>query len=954
MATDLSRKCATGFRRNPAGEQPAQYEFRILFNGVHDVIFLCDVKTGRIIDANARVKDTFGYTVEEVVGLNLAEISVGKPPYTHRKARLLFLKAALKGPQIFLWEVTRKNGHPFLGEITLKRCDLFGNDVILVIVRDITEQHRAETSLRAREELLRGILESTADGILAVDSEGKVTHCNRRFAELWRIPESVLKTEDDDQLIGFVLDQLIDPEAFLSKVRELYNSPEESFDTLEFKDGRLFERFSCPLTEEDKIIGRVWNFRDVTDHKRALTELQAQEARLAEAQRVAGLGNWEYYVDNNNISWSEELGRIFGLEENNCCGDLSLFLSAVHPDDRFSVLRSFVVTLKAGRAMDLVFRIVIPGGQIRFVHQKGTVGTNKAGDRVRLYGTIHDITSSHRMNEARRLVSSVSEEAAEQDLEALLGKICNRLGDLIDTTNFYVALYDPKEDTYSFPYSRDLYDGIDFSQSQLKRSLTDYVRRTGQPLLCDERTREKLIESGEIELIGHPSPIWLGVPIKASGETMGVVVVQHYSQADRYNHEDLDLLSYITVTIGRAIERNREARRQQELQSKLERAQRMESLGILAGGVAHDLNNTLGPLVGYPELVLKKLPADSPVRKQVERIGQAARDAADVIQDLLTMARRGRFELNPINVNDVFADYFDSPGYLRVVGANPEVSVDIDLGKDLPPVRGSAPHLSKVFMNLIINAFDAMPEGGRLTIQTSHEYLSALIGGHDGIEPGDYVIVRVKDTGIGISKKDLERIFEPYYSKKNMGSSGSGLGLSIVYGIVKDHKGFYDVFSEPGEGTEFVLYFPAAISSEQETTAESKKDIRGNESLLVVDDSDDQRELACTLLAHLGYTVDSVANGHEAVRYLADHDVDLVLLDMIMEPGFDGLETYREILKIHPGQKAVVVSGFSATERVSAMQDLGAGQYVRKPYTQTELGRAVREELDRQTTQTSA
>jgi len=797
------------------------------------------------------------------------------------------------------------------------------------------------------EELLRGILESTADGILAVNSEGKATHRNRRFAELWRIPKEILETDDDNKLIGFVLDQLADPDAFVSKVKELYGSSAESFDILEFKDGRVFERFSCPLFNAGEVSGRVWSFRDVTEHKRVIEELRTQEAHLAEAQQVAHMGSWEYLIQSDELKWSQELGRVFGLDPSNLIGNIRTYISSVHPEDRSRVLREGVAELKAARPIDLVFRIQKANGQIRFVHQNGVVSQDKDGKVSRVYGTIHDITERHRMDEARRLVSLISEEAAEGDLETLLGKICTRLGDIIDTTNFYVALYDSETDTYSFPFSKDLYDGTDFAPAQLRKSLTDYVRRTGHPMLVDEEVHNRLKEAGEVDLVGHPSPIWLGVPVKASGETKGVMVVQHYTESSRYGREDLELLAYISESVGRVIERNFAAVQNQDLRRKLERAKRMESLGILAGGVAHDLNNMLGPMVGYPELVLKKLPDDSPVRKQVERIGRAAKDAADVIQDLLTMARRGRFETTGTQINEVIAEYLDSPSYRKLAAARTDVKVQLSLSEDTESIQGSAPHLSKVFMNLIVNAFDAMPNGGTLSIETSQEYLSKLHGGHDRLPPQYYVIMRVRDTGTGIGEEDLGRIFEPYYSKKEMGSSGSGLGLSIVYGIVKDHKGYYDVFSKLGKGTEFVLYFPVASGERQNPVAGDKSTSTGDESILVVDDSAEQRDLAKVLLSHLGYTVTTVVHGHAAVEYLSRHRAHLVVMDMIMEPGFDGLDTYREIIKSNPGQKAIIVSGYSATERVSAMQALGAGKYVRKPYTQTDLGLAVRDELDR-------
>jgi len=400
------------------------------------------------------------------------------------------------------------------------------------------------------------------------------------------------------------------------------------------------------------------------------------------------------------------------------------------------------------------------------------------------------------------------------------------------------------------------------------------------------------------------------------------------------------------LAIVRDISERKEAEEQQrQLQEKLERSQRMESLGVLAGGVAHDLNNMLGPLVGYPELIMMKLPEDSPLRKQIEQIGKSARNAADVIQDLLTMARRGRYSMSPTSLNDVIQSYLDSPAFEQMIALHPDVKVNCRLDDNIGPISGSAPHLAKVIMNLVVNACDAMPDGGELTIETSQRYLESLDSGHSRIATGNYIVVKVTDTGSGIAKEDLDKIFEPYYSKKKMGRSGSGLGLAVVYGIVKDHQGYYDVFSTIGQSTTFVLYFPVTT----ETSDSSEQDFLnpgGSESILVVDDMPEQREVARALIGSYGYNVITASSGEEAVEIIRSRPVDLVVLDMILGHGIDGLETYKRIISVRPGQKALVVTGFSATEQVNETLRLGAGHHIRKPYTREAIGRAIRAELD--------
>jgi len=253
------------------------------------------------------------------------------------------------------------------------------------------------------------------------------------------------------------------------------------------------------------------------------------------------------------------------------------------------------------------------------------------------------------------------------------------------------------------------------------------------------------------------------------------------------------------------------------------------------------------------------------------------------------------------------------------------------------------------FMNLVSNAAEAMPNGGKLTIKTANHYLDKPISGYDEVQEGDYVVLSISDTGEGIPASDLKRIFEPFYTKKVMGRSGTGLGLAVVWGTVKDHLGYINVESEEGKGTTFTLYFPVA---REELTREkaplSVAEYTGNgECILVVDDVMQQRELAESMLKKLNYKVTTVCSGEEAVEYLKQNAADLVVLDMIMDPGMDGLDTYAKILEILSHQKAIIVSGFSETERVRRAQELGAGAYVKKPYMLEQLGLAVRRELDR-------
>ena len=401
--------------------------------------------------------------------------------------------------------------------------------------------------------------------------------------------------------------------------------------------------------------------------------------------------------------------------------------------------------------------------------------------------------------------------------------------------------------------------------------------------------------------------------------------------------------------MSRDITARKEAEREaHELAAQLNRAQKMEAVGRLAGGVAHDLNNILSGLVGYPELLLLELPADSPLRSTILTIQQSGQKAAAIVQDLLTLARRGVDVNEIVDLNTVVEDYCRSPEFGKLRNDYPRVQFAWHLSDALPPIKGSQVHLSKLIMNLMANAAEAMPSGGCITLETVHRHLDREMNANEPIPQGDYVCLSVSDEGVGIAPQDLKRIFEPFYTKKSMQRSGTGLGMTVIWATAKDHGGYIDVASREGAGTRFEVYLPA--TQKQAAKAPERpvlEDYVGHERILVVDDDADQRKIASRMLGKLGYAVEAASSGEEAVRFLEARNVDLVVLDMIMPPGIDGLETYRRIIARHPHQKAIIASGFSETDRVAKLLELGAGAYIPKPYTLEKIGMAVRCELDR-------
>lgn len=384
-----------------------------------------------------------------------------------------------------------------------------------------------------------------------------------------------------------------------------------------------------------------------------------------------------------------------------------------------------------------------------------------------------------------------------------------------------------------------------------------------------------------------------------------------------------------------------------KLERQLLRAQKMEAIGSLAGGVAHDLNNVLSGLINYPELLLMDMPDDNPYRKHILKIQKAGEKSAAIVQDLLTLARRGVAVTEIVNLKSIVREYLESAEFENLQRNHPNVRLKTHFDSDLLNVPGSPVHLSKTVMNLVSNATEAIAEHGTVRVSAENIYIETPVKGYDTVEKGDYVVLKVTDSGSGISREDMDKIFEPFYTKKVMGRSGTGLGMTVVWGTVKDHKGYIDVHSVTGKGTTFCLYFPTTRQKRvKEPDQRAIKDYMGNgEHILVVDDVTEQREIAENILNKLNYAVTSVSSGEQAVEYIKNNSTDLMVLDMIMAPGIGGFETYQQIIALQPGQKAVIVSGFSETEHVRQLQAMGAGKYIKKPYTLEKIGLAVQEAL---------
>ncbi|MCB2200782.1 PAS domain S-box protein [bacterium] len=690
--------------------------------------------------------------------------------------------------------------------------------------------------------------------------------------------------------------------------------------------------------------------------------------------------------------------------------------------------------------------------------------------------TLRDLRDAQKSGLVQSVLYQITKATVEtRNLTELLANIHRELGSLIDTTNFFVALYDSEKGAYSFPYFVDEYDTVDDkSFYQMDRSLTDYVRRTAEPIRVDPATHEKLIKAGEADVVGVDSFLWLGAPLQTPSGVIGVVVVQSYHESTDYTADELELLSYVSDHIALAIERKQaeeelrsreerlnitlsatqdiivdwdletgvfffserfyemlgsdideiepgfdgwksllhqddaeraeqvfcdhldnktlayedeyrllhkdggyhwilargkviergkdgqakrfagtlsditERKRTEQLKQQWEErifhSQKMEAIGNLAGGVAHDFNNLLTAITGHLDLAMLSLQEDHPASRDIQEVQRAAERASNLTKQLLTFSRKQSFETKVVNVNAIISDM---DRMLRRL-IREDISLTTNLSDNLWNAKIDPGKFEQVIVNLVVNARDAMPDGGSLIISTSNTDVDYQKAEMLGIESGNHVRVSVKDSGIGMSEEVRRQIFDPFFTTKEK-EKGTGLGLSTVFGIIKQSQGGLEVLSDEGRGTEFVFYIKedgGAVQSHA-STAHSAALISGRgETILVVEDDIAVREMIISTLERLGFTVLNETDGEAGLACVREkcQEINLVISDVVM-PRLSGLDFAEKAWEFNPDLKFVFISGYmDENSRLEQAVHRGHG-FLPKPFRSNALVEQIHQML---------
>ncbi len=899
----------------------SEERFRKAFLTSPDSININRLDDGTYVDVNDGFLALTGFTREEVIGKTSVELDIWADPADRRR----LVEELKKHGRVTNLEARflRNDGTTLTGLMSATILMLKGRPHILSVTRNIEEMKRTQDALRDREEKYRGLIENALEGIYQSTPGGRFLSANPALARIYGY-------DSPEELIGSITD--------IST--QIFENPEDRAEILRIMETEgLLQAYEVQHRRKDG--SPVWlslHSRAVRDEAGRIVHMDGLAVDITERKRA----------EEALRRREEVLGGIFRATPIGLC-----------------IMR------------DRVFQ-----------------NANKAWYDVYGYSEAEMIGHTPRMlyddeEEYRRVGRELYAGLAERGLAMARTKLLRKDGVLRDSILISAPLPSDDEAMHAIIAIRDVTEQIQAMEElqESRRQLRDIIEFLPDATLVVDREgrviawnraienmtgvkAEEMIGKGDYEyalpFYGFRRPILIDIALHPDREMerqytathrvgeilFGEAYTPNLPPGDRHLSATASVLRDSRGEIIAAIECIRDNTERKRMEERLNRAEKMEILGRLAGGVAHDLNNVLGVLTGYSELLAEKLPAGSSMRKYAENILQSSIRGAAIIQDLLTLARRGVAVSEVVNLSRVVFDYLRTPEFEKLKSSHPSVKIwtEPEPEGQLLNIKGSPVHLGKTVMNLVSNAVEAVSGEGEVTIRTENRYLDRPIHGYDEVNKGDYVVLTVSDTGKGISAQDVGKIFDPFYTKKVMGRSGTGLGLTVVWGTVKDHSGYVDVQSEEGKGSTFSVYFP--VTRDEPAAGGAKIEMSAymgrGESILIVDDMQDQREVATSMLKRLGYRVEAVSSGEEAVECLKGRPFDLVVLDMIMDPGMDGFETYQKIIEVRPKQKAIIVSGFSESDRVKKVQESGAGVFVKKPYILEKIGIAVRGELDRE------
>jgi two-component system, cell cycle sensor histidine kinase and response regulator CckA len=887
--------------RKKAEEALAESEllYHNLFKGARDAIIIMDMEgdaTGRIISANPVAAKIHGYTLDEFVGLSLEDLE--SPDSA--KGLQTRIDTVLSG-QALRAEVNhcRKDGSVFPMEVSANLLEIRGHKYCIGIDRDISERKLVEDTLAGERSKFKSILDHMIDGVYIVNPEYEIEYVNPALVSE--------RGEVEGRKCHEYLSGLTEPCPWCRN-REVLAGKSLLWERTSDVTGKTYDIFETPIKNQDGSTSILLILHDVTERKVSDKLLCESEQRYRAL--ISSAGNGIIVQDDTwkIVTWNKEAERIFGISAEEALGvtsteykwetfkeDGSPLPGSEHPSLR---------TLATGESLrDQVVKVVRPSGAFSWVNMNtAPIFGEDDSKPIAVIITLTDFTERKEIERAMRENEQFLRQT--ERIARVGGWRANPFTDELHWTQGVHEIIEAPLD-----YKPGLEEGLKFYKPQyiplLKAMLTETLE-SGMP------------HAMEVEVV------------TTSGK-------QLWTEVRSLMRVDESGRSLVLGTFQDITERK-------NLERQFAQAQKMEAIGTLAGGVAHDFNNILQVAFGYSEIILSDDHLPECYRADVQRINESAKRGADLIQRLLTFSRKTEITPQPLDLNARITDL------RKMLERTLPKMVDIQLTQDvkLAKINADKIQVDQVLMNLAVNARDAMPEGGRLLFETSNVTLDEEDArSHLDIKPGPHVLLAVTDTGAGMDKETLEHIFEPFYTTKGVGE-GTGLGLAMVHGIVKRHGGHISCHSDLGKGTTFKIYFPAIITEEDEPQTPEKPTPRGgSETILLVDDEVAILDLGTRILTKAGYKVITASNGKEALDTYRRRggEIALILLDLMM-PEMGGKQCLEELLSLDPSVKVIIASGYSATGPTKDALVAGAKTFVNKPYDILQVLGVVRSTLD--------
>jgi PAS domain S-box-containing protein len=878
----------------------SEARYRSLFDTIADPLFVYDRVTLGYLAVNAAAVRVYGYSMDEFLGMTIKDIR----PVEDVTALLDMLAAAGTGREDRgVWRHCKQDGTIMEVEISAHGLEYGGRPACVIQARDVTEKRRIEAQVARSHALLRAVADGVSDAVFVKDRAGKYLLFNEAAARfVGKAAEEVVGKDDTAVFESESARIAMDGDRLVMESDRVYRTEERLTAS---GITRVYEAIKTPYRDTGgEVIGVIGVSRDITDRKHEEDARRQQQTLLRIAGRIARLGGWSIDLAAQQVAWSDEVCAIHD-EPPGYQPSVAAAIAYYLPEDRPVVTEAVERCIADGTPFDVECQLRTAKGRDIWVRSIGEAVHDQDGRVTAVHGAFQDITDRKRA------------EAASRHAEELL-LLRDRA---IQAVSQGILVTDPQQAVLFVSGGFERMTG--YPADEIVGRNCRFLQGAGTDAEAVREMRTAIAEarSCTVEILNYRkdgTPFWNEVSITP--------VLGRQGQVTHFVGVQTDITQ------------------RRKLEDQYRQSQKMEAVGRLAGGVAHDFNNLLTIISGYTELLLAMPAVDDVVRDSIVSISEASEQAASLTRQLLGFSRKSLLQPKVLDLNALIAK---TSGMLRrLIGE--DILLTTVLDPKISPVRMDPGQLDQVLMNLAVNARDAMPSGGKLTIETRNVLIGAADrAAHLDCQPGPRVMVAMTDTGCGMTPEVMVRIFEPFYTTKPVGR-GTGLGLSMVFGIIEQSGGCMHVYSEPDRGTTFKMYLPAV--NEQHTAdaeAAGPSTVQGTETILLVEDADGVRGLASMSLRMHGYQVLTAIDGKDALRVARAHHgpLHMVLTDVVM-PRLGGPLLVEQLQEQSPDLKVLFMSGYTDDAVVRHGLIEADMAFIQKPYTPLALARKVRQVLD--------